>query len=236
MNFFEGYFDTGQQIGSWEARCEYWGALVHFFHTGEVPDIASAEARIAFTASKPSVELSRKRASAGRDGGEAKAANAAKSEASRKKTDKQASGKSEAKQKQTVKQKPRNMNMKMKEKMKGEKTLLSAGEADALPYEAIVARLNEAAGTKFRADSAQTRSMINGRFAEGYTLDDFFHVIDVKCAKWNREPRPGEKDMRPYLRPKTLFAPGNFESYVNEIGGGAGVDLGKWAKPDDSAF
>lgn len=112
----------------------------------------------------------------------------------------------------------------------------SSGKPDAPPYEAIIGHLNERAGTRFRADSAQTRSMINGRFAEGYTLDDFIHVIDVKCAAWNKAPRPGGKDMRPYLRPKTLFAPGNFEGYVNEIGGDGGVDLGRYAKPEGEAF
>lgn len=112
----------------------------------------------------------------------------------------------------------------------------SSGKPDAPPYEAIIGHLNEKAGTRFRADSAQTRSMINGRFAEGYTLDDFIHVIDVKCAAWGKAPRPGGKDMRPYLRPKTLFAPGNFEGYVNEIGGDGGVDLGRYAKPEGEAF
>lgn len=102
-------------------------------------------------------------------------------------------------------------------------------------YEAVIGRLNEKTGKSFKATSAQTRSMINGRLAEGYTLEDFFHVIDTMCARWG-SPRPGEKDMRPYLRPQTLFRPGNFESYVNEKGGGSGVDLGRYSKPEGEAF
>lgn len=248
MNFFEGYFDTGQQIGSWEARCEYWGALVHYYHTGEIPDIQSAEARIAFTASKASVASSRSRVEAGRAGGRAKAENAASIPTAKQAPGnpvaalKQKSGKTlanpVAKQKQNAKQKPANMNMKMKEKMKGEEDVPSPASKKPSDdeYEAIVQHLVEKTGRNFRPDSKQTRSLINGRFAEGYTLEDFFYVIDVMTAAWGRPPKRGEKDMRPYLRPKTLFAPGNFEDYVTREGGDADVPLGRYEKPEGSAF
>ena len=36
-------------------------------------------------------------------------------------------------------------------------------------------------------------------------------VIDRKVSQWLEK-----SDMRIYLRPKTLFAPGHFEEYLNE--------------------
>lgn len=47
--------------------------------------------------------------------------------------------------------------------------------------------------------------------AEGYSVDDFKRVIDIKVAQWLNNP-----DMNAYLRPSTLFAPKNFENYLNE--------------------
>lgn len=75
-------------------------------------------------------------------------------------------------------------------------------------YAAIISRLNEKAGTNYRASSKATQGHINARIAEGYTLEDFFAVIDKKCAEW----KGGE--MEKYLRPETLFG-NKFENYLN---------------------
>lgn len=75
-------------------------------------------------------------------------------------------------------------------------------------YKSVLDRLNEKAGTNYRASSKATQSHINARLAEGYTLEDFFSVIDKKCAEW----RGGE--MEKYLRPETLFG-SKFENYLN---------------------
>lgn len=75
-------------------------------------------------------------------------------------------------------------------------------------YIAIIARLNEKAGTSYRASSAATQKHINARLAEGYTVEDFFTVIDKKCAEWSGS------EMAKYLRPETLFG-SKFESYLN---------------------
>ena len=58
------------------------------------------------------------------------------------------------------------------------------------------------------------------RINEGYTLEDFKRVIDVKVSQWGKEPRSGEKDMRVYLRPSTLFGT-KFEGYLQEKPAGA---------------
>ncbi|NQS64754.1 prephenate dehydrogenase, partial [Streptococcus suis] len=42
-------------------------------------------------------------------------------------------------------------------------------------------------------------------------LEDFKKVIDTKVAQWKNNT-----EMAKYLRPKTLFSPSNFDSYLNE--------------------
>ena len=75
-------------------------------------------------------------------------------------------------------------------------------------YENIIARLNEKAGTNYRPTSKATQGHINARLAEGYTVENFYTVIDKKCAEWK-----GGK-MEQYLRPETLFG-SKFENYLN---------------------
>lgn len=88
-------------------------------------------------------------------------------------------------------------------------------EVDAFFCSAIVSRLNQKAGTAFRASSPKTRRLISARIAEGFTEADFYTVIDNKCLEWNRDPGIGEKDMRVFLRPETLFG-SKFEGYLNQ--------------------
>lgn len=72
----------------------------------------------------------------------------------------------------------------------------------------ILAYLNEKTHSHFHTD---TSHYISGRLKEGYTTKDIWAVIDKKCAQWLNDD-----NMRRYLRPKTLFAPGHFEEYLNE--------------------
>ena len=76
-------------------------------------------------------------------------------------------------------------------------------------YTAVVAYLNEKAGTKYRSTTGKTQTLIRARLAEGFTLDDFKTVIDKKCAEWLNDPK-----MSKFLRPDTLFSP-KFEGYLN---------------------
>lgn len=75
-------------------------------------------------------------------------------------------------------------------------------------FEKIVSRLNEKAGTKFSPKSKSTQGHISARIKDGFSLDDFFAVIDYKCREWLPDP-----NMAQYLRPDTLFA-GKFEGYL----------------------
>lgn len=71
----------------------------------------------------------------------------------------------------------------------------------------IVGYLNEICGTGFRAASERTRKLINTRFGEGATLEDFRLVIRYMHEEW------AGTNQAQYLRPETLFGP-KFEGYL----------------------
>ena len=73
----------------------------------------------------------------------------------------------------------------------------------------IVAYLNEKTQSSYRTSTANTRKHIVARLKQCYTVDDFKHVIDVKCAEW------AGTEWEQYLRPETLFTERNFENYLN---------------------
>jgi len=75
--------------------------------------------------------------------------------------------------------------------------------------EPIIDYLNECTGKSYKTNSKIAISNINARLKEGYTLDDFKKVIQVKSTKWI-----GTK-WEDYLTPNTLFGT-KFESYLNE--------------------
>ncbi|PFR72894.1 replication protein [Bacillus cereus] len=87
---------------------------------------------------------------------------------------------------------------------------------DNVPYEDIVSYLNEKVGKSFKHTTAKTRSLIKARFKDGFTMNDFKQVIDIKAAQWSNDSH-----MSQYLRPETLFGT-KFESYLNEKIKGAG--------------
>lgn len=75
-------------------------------------------------------------------------------------------------------------------------------------YISIVDYLNQRAGTNYRASGKKTKSCINARLSEGFTVDDFKTVIDKKANDWLGT------EYEQYLRPETLFGT-KFESYLN---------------------
>jgi|GEM_PF-5130841 len=78
-------------------------------------------------------------------------------------------------------------------------------------YVQVIDYLNEKAGKRFSTDSKANRQLISARVREDRKLEDFLHVIDVKCEQWLDDPKMSE-----YLRPATLFSQKNFENYVNQ--------------------
>lgn len=83
-------------------------------------------------------------------------------------------------------------------------------EKNKIPYKEIVEYLNLRTGKKFKHSTSNTRTNIKTRWNEGFNLEDFKKVIDVKTSQWINNP-----SMKQYLRPVTLFS-NKFESYLNE--------------------
>ena len=83
-------------------------------------------------------------------------------------------------------------------------------QSSTMPYSEIVNYLNSKTGASFKATGKKTQSLIKARFGEGFTLQDFKDVIDIKSNQWLRDSK-----MKVYLRPETLFGT-KFEGYLNE--------------------
>ena len=73
----------------------------------------------------------------------------------------------------------------------------------------VIDRLNDVAGTNYKASTSNTRTLIKARLKDGFSLDDFYRVIDKKSREWRNT------EMAKYLRPETLFGT-KFESYLNQ--------------------
>lgn len=74
----------------------------------------------------------------------------------------------------------------------------------------VVDYLNQKAKSNFKATTKATQTKIRARLAEGFNVDDFKKVIDIKTAEWL-----DDANMSQYLRPETLFGT-KFESYLNQ--------------------
>lgn len=114
----------------------------------------------------------------------------------------------------------KNFNGGSKEILTGEVKNLNGGSKEILPnntnnnlskskdIDNIIAHLNKQAGMNYRSSSKATQAHIKARLSEGFTVEDFYTVIDKKCAEW----KGGEFEK--YLRPETLFG-SKFENYLN---------------------
>ena len=81
--------------------------------------------------------------------------------------------------------------------------------AKAVQCKEIIDYLNLKANTQYRHNIKKTQSLINARFNESFTIEDFKKVIDNKVNEWKNT------EMEKYLRPETLFGT-KFESYLNQ--------------------
>jgi uncharacterized phage protein (TIGR02220 family) len=78
------------------------------------------------------------------------------------------------------------------------------------PYQQIVTYLNQKIGTSYKSTSQKTQGFIKARFNNGFTLENFYKVIDIKYNEWFKT------DMAKFLRPETLFG-NKFEGYLNQV-------------------
>ena len=73
----------------------------------------------------------------------------------------------------------------------------------------VIDYLNERVGSNYKSNTPKTRDKIKARINEGFVLEDFKKVIDIKFIEWKGT------EFEKYLRPETLFGT-KFESYLNQ--------------------
>jgi len=73
----------------------------------------------------------------------------------------------------------------------------------------LIVYLNQVANKRYKFVD-KTKRLLLARFKEGYTLEDFKQVIDIKTAEWKDSP-----EFSKYLRPETLFG-SKFDGYLNQ--------------------
>lgn len=73
----------------------------------------------------------------------------------------------------------------------------------------IISYLNQKTDSRFKASTLKTQSLIKARLKEGYTVNDFYTVIDKKYEDWKGT------EYEKFLRPETLFG-NKFEGYLNQ--------------------
>lgn len=74
----------------------------------------------------------------------------------------------------------------------------------------IIDYLNKRTGKKYSVKTKKTAQLIHKLLDNGFTVEDFERVIDIKCKQWLNNDK-----MNQYLRPRTLFSE-KFEDYLNE--------------------
>lgn len=75
----------------------------------------------------------------------------------------------------------------------------------------VIHALNVQSGKNYKP-IASNRNLIIARLKAGFTEDDCLKVVFNRCQRWKGTSQ------EEYLRPKTLFAPSNFEGYLNDNG------------------
>lgn len=75
---------------------------------------------------------------------------------------------------------------------------------------AVLADLHKKTGIEYRKGK-ETKFSIIARKNEGYKIEDFRKVHEIKCRHWLEDPK-----MSRYLHPMTLYRPTKFERYLQE--------------------
>lgn len=74
----------------------------------------------------------------------------------------------------------------------------------------IIDYLNMVTNKDYKYKTKKTIDCIKARMNEGFVVDDFKKVIDIKAKQWINDPKWNK-----FLRPETLFG-NKFEGYLNE--------------------
>ena len=92
-----------------------------------------------------------------------------------------------------------------------EKTIesIKKGNPKNFNFRIPIAYLNQVTGKNFQFVE-KSMNLIKARLKDGFVLDDFKKVIDIKFNEWSNT------DMAKYIRPETLFG-NKFDGYLNQI-------------------
>ena len=81
--------------------------------------------------------------------------------------------------------------------------------SDKIPYKEVINYLNLKTNSHYKATADKNKKVIRARYKEGYRLEDFKKVIDIKTKEWQHT------EWEKYLRPVTLFGT-KFDNYLNQ--------------------
>ena len=92
-----------------------------------------------------------------------------------------------------------------------EKTIesIKKGNPKNFNFRIPIAYLNQVTGKNFQFVE-KSMNLIKARLKDGFVLDDFKKVIDIKFNEWSNT------DMAKYIRPETLFG-NKFDGYLNQM-------------------
>lgn len=209
IKLFVDYLDAIEPLADAE-RGRLLTALLIYARTGESVDLSGNE-RYVFPMMRAQIDRDRaavkeiedSRRAAGRKGG--------LSSVSSKKKQNKANASKQSKDKEEDQDKDQD-----KDQDQDKENINIARQA-----EQIISFLNENAGTSYKATSKATQRLISARLNDGFTVQDFFTVIEKRCRKWLKDPK-----MAQYLRPQTLFGT-KFEGYLNSPEGGENGNVGE---------
>ena len=51
-----------------------------------------------------------------------------------------------------------------------------------------IAYLNKKTNSRYRVNNTATKKLILSKIRSGFTVEDFYTVIDIKCAEWLNNP------------------------------------------------
>ncbi len=103
----------------------------------------------------------------------------------------------------------KNLNKNTFENSDEDLTKDSTYESPESIHEIIIRKLNNESGKNFKVDLSITKELIDKKLKEGYSLEDFYKVIEAKVRRWRYTA------MEIYIEPTILFGC-EFESYLSE--------------------
>ena len=201
--FYKSFYDSIRRIKNKELKSDIFEAICELALYNNDIELTSEVGLMIMDLIKPQIEANNKRYEDGKKGGRPK---------------KKTSGYEKEKTSGYENKKPNdnvnendNVNVNANENVINNisATVLNKKNIEA---EEIIARLNELAGTNFRAEGKATKKLIDDLLKD-YTKEEVLYVVEKMCYIWGQTKQSG-KDMSVYLRPSTLFRKSNFENYL----------------------